>query len=71
MDFRASTQKEAETKAQELANSNSEILNVIHTYGYGYEIVAKSFQMDRAYYHNTDGRKMFFEHISVITPNQR
>lgn len=51
--------------------ANNEGINkiAIYTYGEGIEIVSGDFQTNRAYYHSSEGRKMFFTPICKSEPN--
>lgn len=54
--------------AQSVANQTGEAFHIIETHGIGFEVVRDSFNLDRLYYHNGEGRKMFFDLKETITP---
>lgn len=55
--------------AQAVANQTGEAFHIIETHGIGFEVVPGTFVLDRLYYHDGEGRKMFFEFKETVYPN--
>lgn len=54
--------------AQSVSNETGETFHIIETHGIGFEVVPGAFVLDRLYYHGWEGRKMFFDLRTTVTP---
>ena len=54
--------------AQRVANETGKSFHIICTHGIGFEVVPDTFVLDRLYYHEGDGSKMFFDYKETVHP---